>query len=86
MGCELALGILGMLLILAAFMMEEFERHTRHESLAYNMINLCGAFFLAVYAWSLESWPFLILNIIWMLIAAWKLVEITRKQGRRRKA
>ena len=66
------IGILGMLLILAAFAIEEFAHHTRHESIAYNVLNLLGAAFLAWYAWALQSMPFLILNIVWMVVAAVK--------------
>ena len=55
---NLAFGVLGLILILCAFLLEEFHKHTRHESLAYNAINFVGAFFLAWYAWTLNSWPF----------------------------
>ncbi len=78
----LAVGVLGLVLILSAFVLEEFHKHTRHESLAYNAINLVGAFFLAWYAWTLASWPFLILNGVWTLIAVYKLVEIATRKKR----
>jgi len=78
----LAAGVLGLILILSAFLLEEFYKHTRHESFAYNAINLVGAFFLTWYAWTLASWPFLILNGVWALVAAYKLVEIATRKKR----
>ncbi len=80
---ETAIGILGMLLILAAFAIEEFCRHSRHESVAYNVLNLVGAAFLAWYAWTLHSMPFLVLNVVWMAVALVKGVIIL--VGKRRK-
>ncbi|MBR9693230.1 hypothetical protein GOV07_04875 [Candidatus Woesearchaeota archaeon] len=82
---EIVLGVAGLILILGAFAMEEFQKHTRHESLAYNAINFCGAMFLAIYAWSLGSCPFVILNLVWMAIAGYKLVEISKRTGKKRK-
>ena len=81
---EIVLGVAGLLLILGAFVMEEFERHTRHQSLAYNTINLCGALFLTVYAVSLRTWPFVVLNVVWMLIATAKIHEILGKQRKKK--
>ncbi len=81
---DLAIGVLGLVLILSAFLLEEFHKHTRYESLAYNTINLVGAFFLGWYAWTLNSWPFLVLNVVWMAIAAFKLVEISAGSRSRR--
>ncbi len=75
----LLIGVLGMALILIGFLMEEFARHTRHESLAYNTINIAGAFFLILYAWSLRSWPFLLLNLVWLVVAVVKMGQIARK-------
>lgn len=78
---ELALGITGMLLILAAFVIEELYRHTRHESITYNILNLAGAALLVLYAWMIRSWPFLILNAVWSVVAAGKLTVLV---GRKR--
>jgi hypothetical protein len=39
---DLFIGSIGMLLILAAFILEEFAKHTRNESILYNLLNLLG--------------------------------------------
>ncbi len=77
---NLAIGALGMFLILLGFAMEEFARRSRHESLAYNAINIAGAFFLVVYAWSLRSWPFLVLNGVWVVVAIVKILQILERK------
>jgi hypothetical protein len=79
----LIVGVLGMLCILLAFALEEFARHTRSESIAYNMLNLVGSALLAGYAWPARLWPFIILNLIWFAVAAVKTAQIL---GRRRSA
>jgi|GEM_PF-4100422 len=77
---NLAIGTLGMFLILLGFALEEFARHTRHESLAYNAINIAGAFLLIVYAWNISSGPFLVLNIVWLIVAIVKFLQILEKR------
>lgn len=81
---ELGIGVAGMLLILAAFTLEEFAQHTRQESVAYNLLNLAGALLLVQYAWSLSSLPFLVLNGVWTVIAVVKLVMIGRRRSAKR--
>jgi type II secretory pathway pseudopilin PulG len=76
----LVIGIVGMLCILAAFFLEEFTRHTRKESLEYNFLNLAGAALLAYYAWALRSWPFLILNVVWFLVALFTTAKLVSKR------
>ncbi len=69
-------GALGMLLILAGFALEEFTSHSRHESVLYNILNAVGATLLIAYAYTLDSWPFLVLNAAWLLVALAKLLQI----------
>ncbi len=69
-------GALGMLLILAGFALEEFTPRSRHESVLYNVLNALGATLLIAYASVLDSWPFLILNAAWLLVAIAKLLQI----------
>ena len=62
------IGVIGALIILAAFFLNETHR-VSEDSLDYDLMNLVGAFLLLIYAFSLRSWPFLILNSIWLLVA-----------------
>lgn len=73
------IGYIGMLLILGAFIMEEFFRHTRNESFWFNVVNLLGASLLIWYSWLLGSPPFMILNGVWFFVAAVKLSQLLRR-------
>lgn len=77
---NLGMGLVGMSMILIGFFMEEFARHSRHESITYNVINIVGSLFLVFYALGLKSWPFLILNAVWFLLAIVKIWQIMRKK------
>jgi hypothetical protein len=79
---DLFIGSIGMLLILAAFILEEFAKHTRNESILYNLLNLLGALLLCYYAATLNSWPFLILNSIWIIVALLKLFQLFYPRAR----
>lgn len=78
MEISLLLGIAGMLLILAAFVMDEFYKKWNQDTLRYNFANLLGSGFLLYYAYALASWPFLILNGVWFVTALVKLVKISK--------
>ena len=72
------IGIVGMCFILAAFFLDEFFKKWNINTLQYNVLNLIGAALLIYYAYSLMSWPFLILNCVWFIVAGVKLVRIIR--------
>jgi nicotinamide riboside transporter PnuC len=72
------IGIIGMLFLLSAFALNLFTKVTENW-LIYNVLNIIGAGLLAYYAYILKSFPFLILESIWILFAVYKL--ITRKKG-----
>lgn len=61
-------GIVGMILILLAFMMEQTNRW-KNNDLKYDLTNLCGSFLLVIYAISGSAWPFFILNFVWGLVS-----------------
>ena len=63
------IGIVGMVLILIAFFMNQTHRW-KDTDLIYDITNLAGGLLLAVYAILLNSWPFLILNAVWSLVSA----------------
>jgi len=67
-----------MLFILAAFILDEFVRKFNQDTVQYNVLNIIGAFLLIYYAFSLNSLPFIILNVVWLTVAGFKLVRILR--------
>ncbi len=72
-----------MAIILLAFFLNQ-KHIIRDDSLAYDLLNLLGGILLVVYAWSLHSYPFLALNIIWSLISLKDMVSDV-KQNKTRK-
>ncbi len=78
---EFIIGIIGMICILTAFILDEFVKNFNQETIQYNVLNIVGALLLTYYAISLNSWPFIILNLVWFLSAGLKLVHILRKKN-----
>lgn len=74
----LVIGIIGSILILIGFIIDEFTKIGK-DTLSYNLINFTGASILSYYAFIVVSWPFLILNVIWTIVAIVKIVQILRK-------
>lgn len=70
-------GTMGMFLILAAFAGDLFKKITEDDKI-YNILNIAGGLFLAYYAYTLNSLPFLILQMIWVLFATYKLITICK--------
>jgi len=69
-------GIGGMIFILTAFILDEFIPAFNQNTWRYNALNILGSGLLAYYALTIRGWPFLILNLIWLIVAGIKLVEI----------
>ncbi len=74
MDTTLLIGILGAALLLVAFALDELDILADH-SPGFNLLNLLGAGLLAWYAVLLDSWPFILLEGIWALIALRYLVK-----------
>jgi hypothetical protein len=62
------IGIIGATIILMAFLFNQFGRWA-NESRAYDVANVLGSGFLMYYAYLLESWPFLVLNAVWLIVS-----------------
>jgi len=75
---NLAIGTVGMVLILVAFVGDLFKKITEDYAI-YNIVNIIGALALAFYAYSLNSAPFLILQLVWAACSAYKLLLIYRE-------
>lgn len=70
------IGILGMVFVLTAFILDEFLKKFSQDTIFYNVLNILGSGMLIYYALSLSSWPFIVLNLVWMVVGLIKLVEI----------
>ncbi len=79
----LALGILGMLCILWAFLMVQAHRWSQ-DDLFYDAVNFLGSLFLVIYAVSGRAWPFVILNSIWALYSLRDVLWLDRWPMKRR--
>ncbi len=66
-------------MILIGFILDEFFKRFNQDTIFYNVVNILGAGFLIWYAYLLNSWPFLVLNSVWVAVAAFKLVRILSK-------
>ena len=73
---NLTIGIIGMILILTAFILDEFVDSFNQNTIKYNLLNMFGAGLLAYYAYTLVAWPFLGLNLVWFIVASYKMVRI----------
>lgn len=49
------------------------------DSVVFQVLNLVGAVFLIVRTWFDQSWPSMIINIVWTIIAIIGLIRIGRK-------
>ena len=76
---QIALGILGMFLIVVAFVLDEFYKKFNQNTVQYNVLNILGSALLIYYAWWLQALPFIILNGVWCIAALMKLVKIYNK-------
>jgi hypothetical protein len=58
------IGIVGMAIILYAFLLNQ-TGHWNQTSFKYDLANLIGSLLMVYYAFTLQSYPFLILNGFW---------------------
>lgn len=62
------IGTTGATLILIAFILN--QRHIWNDTEArYDFMNVVGSLLLFVYAIMLQSYPFMILNLVWLLVS-----------------
>ena len=75
---NLIIGIVGMFCILVGFVMDEFYKRWNQETIRYNLINIFGSVLLIYYAYTLMSWPFMVLNAVWFVVAVYKLILVLK--------
>ena len=76
---NLIIGIIGMSLILIAFILNEIDSEYDEDSVFNNLLNIFGSGLLIYYSLVLVAWPFLILNLVWLLVALWKIAKLLKK-------
>ncbi len=80
MTISFAVGIAGMILILLAFILDEFYKKWNQNTVQYNLLNIIGSGLLVYYALTLKGWPFVILNVVWLATAGYKFWKILEKR------
>ena len=75
---ELVVEVAGALMILAAFVLNQFAGLDRH-GFPYLALNLVGAAILAVVAAVHGQWGFLLLQGVWAIVALWGLLGLVRR-------
>lgn len=68
----LGIGIIGMSLLLGAFVLNLFKK-MEPGATEYIALNFVGGGLMAVYAYMIDSLPFLVLNLVWGLSAGYRL-------------
>ena len=67
-------GIVGLSLLLVAFVLSSIGKINQKDR-TYNILNFFGALLLAIYAIQLNSLVFVILEIVWGLVALYNLLK-----------
>lgn len=75
------IGLLGMTLILIAFILDEFSKNYHQNSMLFNILNITGASLLIIYSLFLNSIPFFILNSVWCLGSLIKIIVLLKKKS-----
>lgn len=75
MDYKIIIGIIGAVLVLIAFLMNQTNKW-KNDSIKYDLVNFLGSLALVIYAVLTESYPFLVLNSVW---AIFSLKDIIRK-------
>jgi len=77
------IGIIGMALILLAFLLNQLGKW-KNEYLIYDFTNLVGSILLFYYAVALDSLPFMIINVVWGIVSLRDVfLDINRNSHRR---
>ena len=61
-----AIGIIGAVIILALFLLQQSGK-LKNSSLTYDLGNSLGSLLLVIYAIQINSFPFAVLNVVWLV-------------------
>jgi lipid-A-disaccharide synthase-like uncharacterized protein len=62
------IGVLGALLVLIAFILNQFHVW-KDNDLVYDLVNFLGAVLLVIYGFIIKGWPFVALNTVWAIVS-----------------
>ncbi len=68
------IGISGAFLTLSAFILNQTDK-LKNTDFTYDFLNFLSGTLLAVYAYLICSWPFLIINLVWGLFSLKDLIK-----------
>ena len=74
---EQVIQVAGAVLILIAFGASQANRMSPH-SVVYLALNLVGAAVLTVIAVYDRNWGFVLLEVVWVLVSVWGLMQVAR--------
>jgi uncharacterized membrane protein len=76
------IGTTGALIILVSFLLNQ-RNILKKESLCYDFMNFFGSLLLVIYAYLLESYPFIVLNAVWGLFSLFDCyIDLKKKNGK----
>jgi hypothetical protein len=75
------LGWVGAIILLVAYTLNIMQK-LETDSSYFLSINLLGAFLLTINAYSTESYPFLVVNLFWVLVSIYQLINKIRAQAK----
>lgn len=61
-------GAIGSLLVLIAFIMNQIDQW-KNDDIMYDIFNFIGSSILVAYAIIIESYPFVVLNLVWVFVS-----------------
>lgn len=73
------LGLSGTSCILIGYLGLQLQ-YFSHDDISYDLINLIGAIILTIYAYLSGTWAFVILNVIWSVVAIKDIYTYIRKK------
>ena len=73
------IGLIGMVLILAGFTLELLKKLSK-DHIIYCLLNAFGSLAMSYYAYILNSIPFLILNVVWVLVSIYGISTDLKKR------
>ncbi len=73
------MGTIGALCVLIAFLLTNYDTYPNEKYVYDEWFNGFGALLLIWYAYVGQVWPFLVLNVIWLLWSIYKIVIFYRK-------
>ena len=68
------LGIIGMIILVSAYFLV-ITGKLDAKSRLYLALNIIASIVLGIYAYSIMSWPFLAINVVWILGSVYQMIR-----------